>query len=366
LGYWLWNKRHLENRLQPTISVIIVTWNGLGLLKQFLPSVVKYSSPNVEILIADNASEDGSKEWVERNWPACKVVRFHENFGYCGGNNRAAQLAAGELLVFLNNDVQVASNWLDPLVAELSDPSVGAVQPKILSFHNPEWFEYAGAAGGYLDQLGYPFCRGRVFDTLEKDHGQYDDATDIFWASGAALAIRKDLFLEQNGFDESFRFHMEEVDLCWRLQNNGYRVRCRPDSTVYHRGASSLTKDDPRKTYFNFRNSLIMIWKNASTSWLKRNFLFRLIMDGAAGFHALLKGNLRDTFAIFRSHLNFYLHWRVTHRERVRLQSKRISKEPITMLPVSVVGEYFFSGRQTYSEIISWLEKRSERMNERK
>lgn len=341
--------------LSPTVSVIIVNWNGLELLKEFLPSVVKSDYSNLEILLADNASDDGSSEWVRDHFPTCRIIRFSQNYGYCEGNNRAATEASGEVLVFLNNDVEVTSHWIRPLVEELQNPDVAAVQPKIRSTRERSHFDYAGAAGGFIDQLGYPFCRGRVFNTIEEDRGQYDEPADIFWASGAALAIRKDHFLSVGGFDSTFRFHMEEIDLCWRLQNLGYRIRCRPDSLVYHLGGGSLNRSDPRKTFYNFRNSLLMIWKNANGSWLKRNFLFRLILDGVAGLHAMLKGNIRDAFAIFRAHVHFYSLWRRIHRERNKTAAKVKMEKLPSMLKTSIVGDYFFSGLRTFQEITTRL-----------
>ncbi|MDX1638444.1 MAG: glycosyltransferase family 2 protein, partial [Balneolaceae bacterium] len=199
-----------------SFSIIIVSWNALNHLKTFLPSVAETDYPDFEIILADNASTDGSAEWVEARYPGVKVVSLDNNYGYCGGNNRGANYAGGDILLFLNNDVKVAPDWLLELDKCITTHSEAAVfQPKIRSFSNPEEFEYAGAAGGFLDKYGYPFCRGRIFDTVEKDSGQYDLATDIFWASGAALAIRKERFEEVGGFDEDFEFHMEEIDLCW-------------------------------------------------------------------------------------------------------------------------------------------------------
>ena len=208
-----------------SFSIIIVTWNALEHLKTFLPSVCSTRYPDLEIILANNASTDGSAEWVQKEFPEIKVVTFSRNHGYCGGNNRAADYAEGEILVFLNNDVKVDPDWLKNLEKTFNTQDVAAVQPKLRSFESPEFFEYAGAAGGFLDYFGYPFCRGRIFDTIEKDLGQYNHPGNILWASGAALAIRKDLFLEAGRFDEDFEFHMEEIDLCWRLWNLGYRIQ---------------------------------------------------------------------------------------------------------------------------------------------
>ena len=217
----------------PSFSIIIVSWNALEHLKNYLPSVTATNYPQYEIILADNASTDGSKKWVQEQYPEIKIAELEKNYGYCGGNNRAVPYAENDILLFLNNDVRVEPDWLQGLAECFQkDKTIGAVQPKMLSDEEPEYFEYAGAAGGYLDRFGYPFCRGRIFDTVEKDQGQYDNETNILWASGAALAIRKDLFNVLGGFDEDFEFHMEEIDLCWQLWNAGHKVRFCPSSTV--------------------------------------------------------------------------------------------------------------------------------------
>lgn len=218
----------------PQFSVIIVSWNAIDHLKTFLPSVASTDHPDFEIILADNASNDGSADWVRTNLSNVGICTFDKNYGYCGGNNRAVSYAKGEILVFLNNDVQVDPDWLTHLSRCFDrNETTAAVQPKMRSYTDPKYFEYAGAAGGFIDKYGFPFCRGRLFDTLEKDEGQYDDNADIFWASGAALAIRKDVFCELGGFDEDFEFHMEEVDLCWRLWSRGFKVQFCPKSVVY-------------------------------------------------------------------------------------------------------------------------------------
>ncbi|MDZ7693908.1 MAG: glycosyltransferase family 2 protein [Balneolaceae bacterium] len=247
-----------------SFSIIIVSWNALQHLKIFLPSVAKTQYREMEIILADNASDDGSAEWVAAHYPEVKIVTFDQNYGYCGGNNRGARHAAGEILVFLNNDVEVEPDWIGHLDDCFREhPEAAAIQPKMRSYSNPAEFEYAGAAGGFIDKYGYPFCRGRVFDTVEKDTGQYDASSEIFWASGAALAIRKKQFEAIGGFDEDFKFHMEEIDLCWQLWNRGHSVRYCPQSVVYHLGGGSMPMGSPRKVYYNYRNNLKMLWKNS-------------------------------------------------------------------------------------------------------
>lgn len=341
-----------------SVSVIIVTWNALKHLKTFLPSVTNTRYDNFEIIIADNASTDESAEWVRNNFPECRIVTFPRNYGYCGGNNRAADHANGDLLVFLNNDAEVDPDWLLDLDKIFDDPSVAVAQPKMLSYTEPEKFEYAGAAGGFIDKMGYPFCRGRVFETIETDTGQYDDSIPVFWASGAAFAIRKELFFEMEKFDENFGFHMEEIDLCWRLLNMGYLIKYTPGSRVYHLGGGSLPMGSSRKTYLNFRNSLCMLWKNASGEWLKKRFFIRLCLDGMAGFYALIKGNFSDTLAIFKAHIYFYTTWRFVHKKRKKLQSKRkVIQDPKEMMDTVIIRDYFLFRKKTYSEIVQNIPK---------
>src|SRR5690606_12693527 len=247
----------------PRVSIIIVTWNALPLLRQCLPSVVATDYPDLEVILADNASTDGSAEWVAGAYPHVRIVRHPENWAFCRGNNEAVPHATGDLVLFLNNDVEVPPDWLRPLVRVLVEmPDVAAVQPKLLQYADRDRFEYAGASGGFVDRLGYPFTRGRLFFTLEDDHGQYDDARDVFWATGAALLVRRSALDEVGLFDERFFMHMEEIDLCWRLQRRGYRVRVEPASRVYHIGGASLPQGNPRKTYYNFRNNLLLLYKN--------------------------------------------------------------------------------------------------------
>ena len=334
-------------------SIIIVSWNALHHLKEFLPSVVETKHDSFEIILADNASEDGSKNWVKESYPDVNIASFDKNYGYCGGNNRAVPHASGEILVFLNNDVEVDPNWLSALDSHFGEhENIAAVQPKLRSYKEPEYFEYAGAAGGFVDKYGYPFCRGRIFDHLEEDQGQYDKPSPIFWASGAALAIRKAAFEKLGGFDEDFEFHMEEIDLCWRLWNHGYEVHYCPDSVVYHLGGGSLPMDSPRKTYYNYRNNLKMLWKNYESGSLVWRFFLRLKLDGIAAIKELLSGNAKNFSAIFKAHIHFYSSWRQTHSKRKKLQDSRTVKyNPVTMLQKSVVWQFFIKDKKTFREL---------------
>lgn len=337
----------------PFFSIIIVSWNALEHLQNYLPSVVNTSYSNYEIIIADNASDDGSKAWVRGEYPDIKIVELQKNYGYCGGNNRAVPHAEGDILVFLNNDVRVNPTWLNPLAKAFSnDEKVGALQPKLRSDEQPEYFEYAGAAGGYLDKYGYPFCRGRIFDTLEKDNGQYDDPKDILWSSGAALAIRKAQFTELGGFDEDFEFHMEEIDLCWRLWNAGYEVRYQPKSVIYHLGGGSLPMDSPRKVYYNYRNNLRMLWKNCSSSTLFGRFTVRYLLDIIAACRSLVTGEWQELKAIGTAHLHFWQGFGKTNHKRKQLQQHRlINDDPDTLLNTSLVWQYFVKGKSTFRDI---------------
>ncbi|MGN8224034.1 glycosyltransferase family 2 protein [Gracilimonas sp. BCB1] len=336
-----------------SFSIIIVTWNALEHLKNYLPSVTQTDYPDFEIIIADNASTDGSKDWVKSTYPEIKIATFDQNYGYCGGNNRAVPFAKNEILLFLNNDVRVDKNWLHGLnhAFEQGD-QVAAVQPKMRADKQPEYFEYAGAAGGYMDKYGYTFCRGRIFDEVERDEGQYNDSPNLFWASGAALAIRKDLFIDSGGFDEDFEFHMEEIDLCWRLQNQGYIISYAPDSVIYHLGGGSLPMGSPRKVYYNFRNSLFMLWKNYSSSSLRKRFLLRLILDVIAAYKALLSGKPKEWWAIAKAHLHFAINFIGVNRKRKGLQSQRtISQDPDSMLEMSLIWKHFAKGINRFRDL---------------
>ena len=336
----------------PSFSIIIVSWNALHHLKTYLPSVAATEYPDYEIILADNASSDGSKAWVRKHFPDVKIAELDKNYGYCGGNNRAVTYAEKEILLFLNNDVRVQSDWLHSLAECFEDPDVGAAQPKLRSDRQPTHFEYAGAAGGFLDQYGYPFCRGRIFDTAERDEGQYDDPCDILWASGAALAIRKGLFNRQKGFDEDFEFHMEEIDLCWRLWNTGHKVRYVPDSLVYHLGGGSLPMDSPRKVYYNYRNNLKMLWKNCSSESLVTRFWTRYALDAVAALRSLLTGQAKTFKAIIKAHFHFWKSFSNTHQKRYQLQKRRtVHEDPPTLLPVNIIKEYFLRGKRNYREL---------------
>ena len=332
-------------------SVIIVTWNGLHHLKTFLPSVCETDYPDFEIILADNASTDGTVEWVNQYFPEVIISTFDDNYGYCGGNNKAVPFASKEVILFLNNDVKVDPQWLHGINRCFQkDEEIAAVQPKLLSYNEPDHFEYAGAAGGFLDKYGYPYCRGRIFETVEKDEGQYDTTSEIFWASGAALAIKKDLFIELGGFDEDFEFHMEEIDLCWRVQRSGFKIFYTPESTVYHLGGGSLTMGSPRKVYYNFRNNLFMLWKNYSTSELFFWLPIRLKLDVIAAWKSLLSGNAADFFAIAKAHLHFFSGIIKVHSKR-RMGLENKPRDLSGKASFSIIWQYFISGKKKFTEL---------------
>jgi len=292
------------------VAVVILNWNGIKYLKDFLPFVIKYTT-SAQIIVADNNSTDNSVEFVRTNFPTVQLITFKENNGFCLGYNKALALINAEYYVILNSDVEVTKNWLPPLLQLMeADKSIAACQPKIKSWHNKKLFEYAGAAGGYIDKYGYPFCRGRVFDTLEEDEGQYNDTKQVFWASGACLLIRAECFAKTGGFDELFFAHMEEIDLCWRLNRMGFKIIACGKSEVFHVGGGTLPQNNPKKTYLNFRNNLILLYKNLPGKHFLRVIFMRLLLDGLAAFRFFLTFSFAHIAAIIQAHFFFYYNYR--------------------------------------------------------
>ena len=290
-------------------AVIILNWNGCDMIRKFLPSVIS-NTPEAEIVVADNGSTDDSLKLLSEEFPTVKVLAFSENYGFAEGYNRAIEAVQNEYVVLLNSDVEVTENWLAPMLGYMSaHPEVAACQPKLLSYIDRQKFEYAGAAGGYLDKYGYPFCRGRIFGTLESDTGQYDDIADIHWATGACFLVRRDIYIDCGGLDSRFFAHNEEIDLCWRMRLYGYRVVCLPDSVVYHLGGGTLPQGNPRKTFLNFRNNLLMLYKNLPESSLGNVMRWRCLLDYIAALQSLLTGNIADAKAIVRARQE-YSRWR--------------------------------------------------------
>lgn len=289
------------------IAVVILNWNGKYFLEKFLPSVTNNSNDFTEIIVADNASTDDSINFIKNNYPTVKLIINKKNYGFAKGYNEALKHVNSEYVVLLNSDIEVTPHWIEPVIELMdADKSIAACQPKIKDYNNQKYFEYAGAAGGFIDYLGYPFCRGRIFNHLEEDKGQYDDVTEIFWASGACMFVRMEYYNQVGGLDNHFFAHMEEIDLCWRLKNLGYKIMFTPHSTVYHVGGGTLNKIKPQKTYLNFRNNLFLLHKNLpkqNRTWI----LFkRLVLDGVAGVKLLLEGKPNHTLAIIKAHFAFY------------------------------------------------------------
>lgn len=291
----------------PKVAVVIIHWNKQYLLEQFLPSVCKSSYQNIEIIIADNASTDHSVDWLNKHYPNIGIIRLDKNYGYAGGYNKALAQVNADYYVLLNNDVEVTENWIEPIVNLFeSNKSIGAVQPKILQYNQRDTFEYAGAAGGIIDTLGYVACRGRLFEVVEKDNKQYNDSKEMFWASGACLFVRSKAFFEAGGLDEHFFAHMEEIDLCWRMQQADYKIYYCAESSVYHLGGSTLQKGNPQKTYLNFRNSLLMLLKNMPASNLWWFIPLRSTLDLLSSFFFLLRFEPKQSWAIHRAHADFF------------------------------------------------------------
>ena len=329
-------------------AVVILNYNGEKLLQQFLPSVLKFSA-EAEIIIADNNSSDHSMEFVRQNFPQIRTIQLDQNYGFCGGYNKALKQVVADYYVLLNSDIEVTPQWLAPMIHLLDhNLSVAAVQPKVLSYHNKNKFEHAGAAGGYIDSLGYPFCRGRVFDYVEEDHGQYNDQREIFWATGACLMIRSEVFRKFDGFDEDFFAHMEEIDLCWKLQRSKQKVFYCGSSTIYHVGAGTLSYRNPKKVFLNFRNGLSLLVKHLNTGELIYKLPLRIALDVIAAFQFLSKGDGRSFAAVIRAHGKFLLNLSNELKKRKELR-ETLPTYPKTMIyKGSVVVDYFLKGQRVY------------------
>jgi GT2 family glycosyltransferase len=329
------------------IAIVILNWNGQKLLAQFLPSVVNFSSQEATIYIADNASTDSSIDYAKEFFPSIKIVQNAVNDGYAKGYNDALKEIDADIYCLLNSDVEVTDNWLQPIVDVFNaDQKTAIIQPKLLDFKDKTKFEYAGAGGGFLDLYGYPYCRGRVFNHLETDEGQFNDVKDVFWASGACLFIRSKVYHQLNGFDEDYFAHQEEIDLCWRAQNIGYKVKYVGNSTVYHVGGATLQDSDPRKTYLNFRNSLLNVVKNVPNKWFLFVIFSRLLLDGIAGIKFIIELRPIHTWAIIKAHFSFYQNFNKFLKKR-----KKLFKKKDYNLHTSIVWQYFTLGRNKFNKL---------------
>ncbi len=328
------------------VAVVILNWNGKDLLEKFLPSVVKFSN-EANVYVADNASTDDSVAFIMEFFPSVKVIQNKVNGGYAKGYNDALKNLSEEIFVLLNSDVEVTENWLQPIISEFEkNNSVVAAQPKILDYKNKEYFEYSGAAGGFLDKYGYPFCRGRIFNTLEKDEGQYNDISEIFWASGACLFVNAEAFWKVGGFDEDYFAHQEEIDLCWRLQSDGGKILFVGTSKVYHVGGATLNIMNPKKTFYNFRNSLLSILKNVKGIKALTSILMRMLLDGIAAFQFLFQGKTQHFLAVLKAHFSFY------GFIPKFLQKRKIHKSEFKYYFVkSIVFQYFILKKKVYSQL---------------
>ena len=338
------------------VSVVILNWNGVGFLKQFLPGVVKNSNfPGCEIVVADNGSEDNSVDYIRANFSEIKIVQFEKNYGFAAGYNKALEQLHSEYYILLNSDVEVTENWILPIIKYMDlNPEVGSCMPKMLSFYNPNYFEYAGAAGGFIDKYGFAFCRGRVFNTIEKDFGQYNDLCEIFWASGACMIVKAEAYWKVGGLDQEFFAHMEEIDLCWRLQWHGYKIIYFPEVKVFHVGGGSLNKENPQKTYLNFRNNLYLLYKNLPSPELYKVLFYRIFLDFLAAIYYIVNIRLKHFSAIIKAHINFFM--KLSYFRRYRLNSKFLKEKRFFssgILNGSLVTENFIKRKRTYNKIIS-------------
>lgn len=330
------------------VAVVILNWNGRGWLEKFLPSVVKHSSDKAEIIVADNASSDDSVAFVRKNFPEIRIIQHPANLGFAKGYNEALKQVEAEYYILLNSDVEVTPNWIEPVIELMdNDSNIAVCQPKIRSYNDKAYFEYAGAAGGFIDKLGYPFCRGRIFGHLEEDKGQYEDVKEIFWATGACMFVKAEQYHKAGGLDEDFFAHMEEIDLCWRLKNEGYKIMYCPHSTVYHIGGGSLPKNNPRKTYLNFRNNLTLIYKNSPSKKLASILLTRLILDGIAAVKFLFTDGFLDFFAVIKAHFSFYFSLSKNIKKRKLLKKNKLN----CVYKNSIVLDYYMRGKKTFEQL---------------
>lgn len=329
-------------------AIVILNWNGKQLLEKFIPSIIENSNlENVTVYIADNASTDDSIAFIQQNYSTIKIVKNEVNGGYAKGYNDALKNINADIYALVNSDIEVTKNWLSPIISTFeNEPNTAIIQPKILDYKNKSLFEYAGAGGGFIDKFGYPFCRGRIFSNLEEDHQQYNDATTIFWASGACFFIRSSVFHQLHGFDEDYFAHQEEIDLCWRVQNLNYVIKYVGLSTVYHVGGATLKEANPRKTFLNFRNSLFTLVKNLPKKSLFSIIFTRLILDGIAGIKFLLEFRPTHTFSIIRAHFSFY-HF----LPKMLKKRKIIAPKNDYYLTKSIVWHYFVLNKKVFKEI---------------
>jgi len=334
--------------MEINVAVVILNWNGKKFLADFLPGVIEHSKDEAEIYVADNASSDGSVEFLRKKFPTVKIILNKTNGGYAKGYNDALQQIQARYYILLNSDIEVTPGWIRPVINLLeSDPTVAACQPKMLSWYEREKFEYAGAGGGFIDKYGYPFCRGRLFQSIETDHGHYDDVAKVFWATGACLFVRSETYWKLDGLDNRFFAHMEEIDFCWRANNHGFQIMYCPESVVYHVGGGTLPKKSWKKTYLNMRNNAIMLYKNLPDERIIPVFFTRLILDGVAAIKFLFDGGFKDFYAVLRAHLSFYRLYPQLKKERKLNPHHKVSN----IYQKNLVVEYFIKRKKKFTEL---------------
>ncbi|MDR2908227.1 MAG: glycosyltransferase family 2 protein [Bacteroidales bacterium] len=332
------------------IAVVILNWNGKQFLEKFLPNVIAHSADRAEVIVADNASTDDSVDFLRQHFPNIRLIRNAENGGFSKGYNDALAHVDADYFVLLNSDIEVSPNWLQPVIDLMeSDSNIAICQPKIRAYAEREKFEYAGAAGGFIDRFGYPFCRGRLFDTVETDHGQYDDVCEVFWATGAAMFVKAPIYREFGGLDEDFFAHMEEIDFCWRVKNAGFKVMYCPDSVIYHIGGGTLPKNSPRKTYLNFRNNLSLLYKNLYASELFFVFVTRFVLDQIAAIKFFTEGHLGDFRAVYKAYLDFIKTYPKNRKKRRRQLT--ICRYHTGQYPFSIVWKYYVLKQKTFTHL---------------
>ena len=330
------------------VAVVILNYNGKEFLRKFLPDVIERTGSDAEVWVADNNSLDGSIDVMNEEFPNVKLVENHYNAGFAGGYNMALSKIEADYYVLLNSDIEVTEGWVKPVIKLMeSDTNIAACQPKILAYHDKTEFEYAGASGGFIDKYGYPFCRGRLFQSLEKDVGQYEDPIEVFWATGACLFVRADIYHQSGGLDADFFAHMEEIDFCWRVKNKGYKIMVCPSSTVYHVGGGTLPKKSARKTYLNFRNNLSLLYKNIPKDQLVPVFIIRFILDGVAALKFFFEGGFHDLIAVLEAHLYFYRNFGKLKKKRKMLEQNKVSN----IYRRNIAFDYFIKGKKKYTDL---------------
>jgi GT2 family glycosyltransferase len=334
------------------IAVVILNWNGKSFLDKFLPSVIEHNIPGSELVVADNASTDDSVIFLKNNFPGVSIIENKINGGFARGYNEALKKVDAEYYILLNSDVEVTAGWIEPLLELMdSDPNIAACQPKIRDFKDKTKFEHAGAAGGFIDKYGYPFCQGRIFNSLESDTEQYNSVREIFWATGACMVIRSSIFNKAGGFDEDFFAHMEEIDLCWRIKNMGYKIMYTPYSTVYHVGGGTLSSSNPRKTFLNFQNNLVLLCKNHASRFFWLKMLMRFFLDGAAGIKFFFEGDFKHSWAVVRAHFSFYRNFKRNYSKRKKLQKEILHYSKTGVYNRSIVADFYLRGIRKFSEL---------------